>query len=70
MTTFQLFLLIVAGGVFYLFFKQLFSGSYPKRGIDYEAKVPDDRIGGISRPDKVFTKPKQERSRLEQLIEN
>ncbi len=69
MTTFQLFLLIVAGGVFYLFFKQLFSGNYPKRGVDYEAKVPDDRIGGINRPDKVFAKPRQEVSRTEQLIE-
>jgi len=70
MTTFQLFLLIVAGGVFYLFFKQLFSGNYPKRGVDYEAKVPDDRIGGINRPDKIFAKPRQEGgSRIEQLIE-
>ncbi len=68
MTTFQLFLLIVAGGVFYLFFKQLFSGNYPKRGVDFEAKVPDERIGGVSRPDKVFAKPKQEVSRIEQLI--
>ena len=69
MTTFQLFLLIVAGGVFYLFFKQLFSGNYPKRGVDFEAKVPDERIGGVSRPDKVFAKPKQKLSRIEQLIE-
>ncbi len=69
MTTFQLFLLIVAGGVFYLFFKQLFSGNYPKRGVDFEAKVPNERIGGVSRPDKVFAKPKQEVSRIEQLIE-
>ena len=70
MTTFQLFLLIVAGGVFYLFFKQLFSGNYPKRGVDYEAKVPDDRIGGINRPDKIFAKPRQEGgSRIEQLID-
>jgi len=69
MTTFQLFLLIVAGGVFYLFFKQLFSGSYPKRGVDFEAKLPDERIGGISRPDKTFSKPKQEISRIDQLIQ-
>jgi len=69
MTTFQLFLLIVAGGVFYLFFKQLFSGNYPKRGVDFEAKLPDDHIGGVNRPDKVFAKPKQEISRIEQLIE-
>jgi tetratricopeptide (TPR) repeat protein len=69
MTTFQLFLLIVAGGVFYLFFKQLFSGSYPKRGVDFEAKLPDERIGGINRPDKTFSKPPREVSRIEQLIE-
>jgi len=68
MTTFQLFLLIVAGGVFYLFFKQLFSGSYPKRGLDFEAKLPDERIGGISRPDKTFAKPPKEVSRIDQLI--
>jgi len=69
MTTFQLFLLIVAGGVFYLFFKQLFSGNYPKRGVDFEAKVPDDRIGGINRPDKTFSKPPKQISRIEELIE-
>jgi len=68
MTIFQLFLLIVAGGIFYLFFKQLFSGSYPKRGVDYEAKLPDERIGGISRPDKTFSKPTKPTSRLEELI--
>jgi len=69
MTTFQLLLLIIAGGVFYLFFKQLFSGSYPKRGVDFEAKLPDERIGGINRPDKTFSKPPQERSRIEELID-
>lgn len=68
MTTFQLFLLIVAGGVFYLFFKQLFSGNYPKRGVDFEAKLPDERIGGINRPDKTFSQPKISVSRIEQLI--
>ncbi len=69
MTTFQLFLLIVAGGVFYLFFKQLFSGNYPKRGVDFEAKVPDEHIGGINRPDKTFSKPPKQISRIEELIE-
>lgn len=68
MTVFQLFLLIVAGGIFYLFFKQLFSGNYPKRGVDFEAKVPDDRIGGINRPDKTFSKPVEKPSRIEELI--
>jgi len=69
MTTFQLFLLIIAGGVFYLFFKQLFSGSYPKRGVDFEAKLPDEQIGGINRPDKTFSKTQQPVSRIEQLIQ-
>jgi len=68
MTTFQLFLLVVAGGIFYLFFKQLFSGSYPKRGVDYEAKIPDGSIGGINRPDKIFAQPEQSVSRIEQLL--
>ncbi len=68
MTTFQLFLLIVAAGVFYLFFKQLFSGNHPKRGMDFEAKVADDQIGGINRPDKTFSTPKIELTRMEQLL--
>ena len=68
MTTFQLLLLIIAGLVFYLFFKQLFSGSHPKRGVDFEAKVADEQIGGINRPDKTFSKPKVQLSRMEQLL--
>ncbi len=69
MTTFQIVLLILAGGIFYLFFKQLFSGNYPKRGVDYEAKSANAQIGGINRPDKTFSKPKEPKSRLEELIE-
>jgi tetratricopeptide (TPR) repeat protein len=68
MTTFQLLLLIVAGGVFYLFFKQLFSGSHPKRGVDFEAKVADEQIGGINRLDKTFSKPTVQPTRMEQLF--
>lgn len=68
MSAFQLFLLVVAGVVFYLFFKQLFSGNHPKRGVDFEAKLPDDRIGGINRPDKTFSKPEVEPTRMEQLF--
>lgn len=68
MSTFQLLLLIVAGGVFYLFFKQLFSGNHPKRGIDFESKLDDEQIGGISRPDKIFSTPTVELSRMEQLL--
>ncbi len=69
MTTFQLLLLIIAGGVFYLFFKQLFSGNHPKRGVDFEAKVADDQIGGINRPDKTFSTPTVAPTRMEQLLE-
>ena len=68
MTTFQLFLLIIAGGVFYLFFKQLFSGNHPKRGVDFEAKVADEQIGGINRPDKTFSNPTVQPTRMEQLF--
>ena len=68
MTIFQLLLLIVAGGVFYLFFKQLFSGNYPKRGVDFEAKVADEQIGGVNRPDKTFSTPTVEPTRMEQLL--
>ena len=68
MTTFQLLLLIIAGGVFYLFFKQLFSGNYPKRGVDFEAKIADEQIGGINRPDKTFSTPKVAPTRMEQLL--
>ena len=68
MSTFQLLLLIVAGGVFYLFFKQLFSGKHPKRGVDFEAKTADEQIGGISRPDKIFSTPTVQPTRMEQLL--
>ncbi len=68
MITFQLLLLIIAGVVFYLFFKQLFSGNHPKRGIDFEAKTPEEQIGGINRPDKTFSKPTPQPTRMEQLL--
>ncbi|MDQ7084373.1 MAG: tetratricopeptide repeat protein [Sulfurovum sp.] len=68
MTTFQLLLFIIAGGILYLFFKQLFSGNHPKRGIDFEAKTEDTHIGGINRPDKTFARPRVEVSRIEQLL--
>ena len=68
MTTFQLLLFIVAGAILYLFFKQLFSNNYPKRGVDFEAKVADEQIGGINRADKTFSTPKYQPSRIEQLL--
>ena len=69
MTTFQLLLFLVAGIILYLFFKQLFSGNHPKRGIDFEAKVSDSQIGGINRPDKIFSTPVKQPSRIEQLLQ-
>ena len=56
MNEFQLLLSIIALTVFIIFFKQLFSGNYPKRGVDFEAKLPNDNIGGVSRADKIFKK--------------
>ncbi len=56
MSEFQLILSIIALIVFIIFFKQLFSGNYPKRGVDFEAKLPDTNIGGVSRADKIFKK--------------
>jgi len=67
MTTFQLLLMLVSGMVFYRFFKQLFSDSYPKRGTDYESKTAHEQMGGISRPDKIFSKPAVPTDRLTQL---
>jgi tetratricopeptide (TPR) repeat protein len=68
MSTFQLFLFILAASVLYMFFKQLFSGSYPKRGVDFEAKTADEQIGGVNRPDKTFSKPTVQPSRMVQLM--
>lgn len=70
MTLFQLGLLVAAGVIFWLFFKQLFSGDYPKRGVDFEAKLPDEQIGGVSRPDKIFKKTETaaKPDRVEELI--
>ena len=68
MSTFQLFLLILAASVLVMFFKQLFSGSFPKRGVDFEAKNADEQIGGINRPDKTFSNPTIQPTRMEQLL--
>ena len=68
MSTFQLLLFVITAVVFYLFFKQLFSGNHPKRGVDFEAKLADEQIGGISRLDKTFSKPTVQPTRIEQLL--
>ncbi|WP_457606172.1 tetratricopeptide repeat protein [Nitratifractor sp.] len=69
MTLFQFILLLAAATIFYLFFRQLFSGNYPRRGVDFEAKLPEEQIGGINRPDKTFSKAKEPKSRLQELLE-
>jgi len=69
MSIFQIFLLLLAGSIFYMFFRQLFSGDYPKRGIDYEAKRSDDKVGSITTASKSFEKMPQPKSRVEELIE-
>jgi tetratricopeptide (TPR) repeat protein len=68
MTLFQLIMLVSIGVIFYLFFKQLFSGSYPKRGADFEAQVSKDRIGGLTQPGKTFSRPVQQQSRIDELL--
>ena len=69
MSTFQLLLFLISAVVFYLFFKQLFSSSYPKRGVDFEAKKEDEQIGGITERSKTFSEPRQQVSRITQLIQ-
>ncbi|HHO42618.1 MAG TPA: tetratricopeptide repeat protein [Epsilonproteobacteria bacterium] len=64
----QIFLALVAIGIFYIFFKKLFSGDYPKRGEDFEATLPSEQIGGVSRPDKIFSTPKPPTDRFQELI--
>ena len=68
MTIFQLLLLIASATVFYMFFKQVSSGNHPKRGVDFEAKTPDEQIGGISRPEKIFARPTVHPDRLTELL--
>jgi tetratricopeptide (TPR) repeat protein len=68
MSTFQLLLLIISATVFYIFFKQLFSSSFPKRGIDFEAKNENEQIGSITQMDKTFSRPEPKLTRVEQLI--
>jgi len=68
MSTFQLLLFLISAVVFYLFFKQLFSSSYPKRGVDFEAKKEDEQIGGFTEVNKTFSEPLPVLSRLEQLL--
>ncbi len=68
MTLFQLILFIAALVIFYLFFKKLFSEDYPRRGVDFEAENADAQIGGISRPDKIFSQPTAKPNRIDELL--
>jgi len=68
MSIFQFLLFIIAIIVFILFFKQLFSGAFPKRGIDFEANKDNEQIGGITEMDKVFSTPVPKISRVQQLM--
>ncbi|HHB95285.1 MAG TPA: tetratricopeptide repeat protein [Campylobacterales bacterium] len=69
MSIFQFLLLIIAITIFILFFKQLFSGAFPKRGVDFEANRDNEQIGGITEMDKVFSTPAPKVSRVQQLIQ-
>jgi len=67
MSTFQFLLFIISAVILYLFFKQLFSSSYPKRGIDFKAQNENEQIGGITQMDKTFSRPEPKLSRVDQL---
>jgi len=67
MSTFQFLLFLISAVVFYLFFKQLFSNSYPKRGVDFEAQNENEQIGGVTEMNKTFSTPAVQLSRLQQL---
>jgi len=68
MSTFQFFIFLIAAVIFYLFFKQLFSSSYPKRGVDFEAHNENEQIGGVTEMNKTFSEPIPQPSRVEQLL--
>jgi len=67
MSIFQFLLFIISIIIFILFFKQLFSGAFPKRGVDFEAKRDDKQIGGITQIEKNFSSPPPKLSRVAQL---
>jgi len=67
MSTFQFLLFLISAVVFYLFFKQLFSSSFPKRGVDFEAKNENEQIGGVTEMNKTFSTPAVQLSRVQQL---
>jgi len=68
MSTFQFLLFLISAVLFYLFFKQLFSSSFPKRGVDFEAQNENEQIGGVTEMNKTFSEPAPTLSRVEQLL--
>ena len=67
MSAFQFFLLLLSFTIFYRFFKQLFSQSYPKRGIDFEASREDKQISSFANINKSFQREPKRLTRLEEL---
>ncbi len=67
MSLFQIVLLIMSVVVLYNVFKHCFSGSYPKRGIDFEAKREDEYIGTITQIDKNMKSPPAKLTRVQEL---
>ena len=63
MSLFQLILLLLAIAIFTIFFKQLFSGNYPKRGEDFEAKSSDESLF------KSNNQNRENRSRKDELMD-
>ena len=70
MSVFQFLLFIITIIIFILFFKQLFSGAFPKRGMDFETNRDNEQVAGTPSVDNGFsyTPPQQEKSRVNQLV--
>ncbi|NEW60183.1 tetratricopeptide repeat protein [Sulfurovum sp. bin170] len=68
MSVFQFLLFIISIIVFVLFFKQLFSGAFPKRGVDFEATRDNEQISGMRPMDNSFSMSAPRQSRVDQLV--
>ena len=68
MSIFQLVLLVLAGAIFYTFYKQLLSGNHPKRGIDFEANDNNGEIGNITEPGKMISSRSSNPGRVQELV--
>jgi tetratricopeptide (TPR) repeat protein len=66
MTQLQLILLLLAVAIFAIFFKQLFSGNYPKRGVDYEPATPNK---APAKNDSINKTLNPKTNRIEQLLQ-